>query len=43
MDALVENVNQHFSITDGKNKVLSLCLANCYNKIAHEKAFEVIN
>ena len=37
----MQNINKHFSITDGRNKVLSLCLVNCYRKITQEKAFEV--
>jgi len=37
----VDKINQHFKITDGRNKVLSLALVNCYSRITKEKAFEV--
>ncbi len=31
-----------YNIEDGRNKVVSLCLVNCYGKISQEKAFEII-
>jgi hypothetical protein len=41
VSVLVENVNLHFGIKDGRNKVLSLSLVNCFSTITQEKAFEV--
>lgn len=41
IDKLTQTLNKHFDITDGKSKILSLSLVNCYSKINIHKAFEV--
>jgi hypothetical protein len=41
MDKLTNKINKKFNIDDGRNKVLSLCLVNCFGRITQEQAFEV--
>jgi hypothetical protein len=38
---MVKLINEKFSITDGKQKLLSLCLLNCYKRITTQKSFDV--
>jgi hypothetical protein len=41
VDNLIKLINEHFSIQDGKNKLLSLALVNCYSRIGLTKGLEV--
>jgi hypothetical protein len=42
VENMIKLINEHFNIPDGKNKLLSLALVNCYSRIGLMKAFEVI-
>lgn len=39
---MVEKINKQLGTNEGKNKILSLSLVNCYSSISNEKAVEVI-
>jgi hypothetical protein len=38
---MVKLINEHFTIEDGRNKLLSLALVNCYSRITLVKSLEV--
>jgi hypothetical protein len=38
---MVENINAAYEVNDGRNKIVSLCLVNCYGKISAEQSFAV--
>jgi hypothetical protein len=42
IEKLINIINNHFGITDGRNKILSLGLVNCFSKINIPEALEVI-
>jgi hypothetical protein len=41
VNQMIKLINEHFNIEDGKNKLLSLALVNCYSRIGLVKALEV--
>ncbi len=41
VDKLIEIINEQFNIKDGKNKLLSLSLVNCYSKVELKYALHV--
>lgn len=43
IEQFVNKINEYYKVKDGRNKIISLCLVSCYNKITPEKSFEVIN
>ena len=41
IEKLINIINNHFEITDGRNKILSLGLVNCFSKIKVPEALDV--
>jgi hypothetical protein len=41
IEKLIDVINNQFSFNDGRNKILSLSLVNCYSKIDTKQALEV--
>ena len=41
MDEMIKTLNEQYGISDGRNKLMSLCLVNCYSKINSSQAFDV--
>ncbi len=41
INEFVDKINGYYKVTDGRSKIISLCLVSCYNKITPEKALDV--
>jgi hypothetical protein len=41
IEKLSSSINDHYAVQEGKNKLINLCLVNCYGKITVEQAFQV--